>query len=105
MVTVKGTEISDQLALDSIKAMERLVYFYKHPDEIKRCPLCNFREGPFLPGEADKYCRKCPWLVLKGYSCTNSLFSMVNYDPQRKYNRIRQLRRWIKIYQKALEAK
>ena len=99
MVTIKGKEISDQLALDSIKAMERLIYLYDHPKEFLHCPLCD------LPAISE-CCDHCPWTLIKNNRCgSNNYFTVTREDPKRKRNRIRQLRRWIKIYQKALEAK
>jgi len=77
MVTIKGKKISNKGALDSIKAMEDLIYLYKHPEEYHGCPLCQF------------FCYRCPWYIL--------------LDPRRKRNRIRQLERWIEIYKKALK--
>ena len=99
MVTVKGTEISDQLALDSIKAMERLVYLYRNPNNFLTCPLCNIK------GKKD--CSECPWDVITGQTCIlkNFYFHLISLNPRRTRNRIRQLRRWIKIYQKALKEK
>ena len=97
MVKIKGTEISDQLALDSIKAMERLIYLYENPKEFLTCPLCripHFGEG----------CHKCPWILIENRHCGGSnFFTVTSEDPQRKYNRIRQLGRWIEIYKKALK--
>ena len=93
MVTIKGKEISEDLALDSIKAMERLIYLYKNPKDFLCCPLCRMNVE----------CEYCPWHILKNTTCHS--FVWVVEDPLAKRNRIRQLRRWIKIYQKALGAK
>ena len=99
MVTIKRKEISKDLARDSIKAMERLVYLYENPKEFVTCPLCripHFGEG----------CHKCPWILIENRHCGGSnFFTVTSEDPQRTRNRIRQLRRWIKIYQKALKEK
>ena len=91
MVTIKGTEISNKIARDSIKAMERLVYLYKHPKEYTGCPLCRV------------LCHRCPWFILKGHDCVGSWFSNVISDSRATRNRIRQLERWIEIYKKALK--
>ena len=96
MVTIKGTEISEEIARDSIEAMEKLIYLYKHPDEFVTCPLC--RVPIFGAG-----CKSCPWYILKNITCEG--FDWFQADPRRKRNRIRQLQRWIEIYKKALEAK
>ena len=95
MVKIKGTEISNKIARDSIKAMERLIYLYRNPNNFLTCPLCRINRG----------CRKCPWGILKSRTCRGKTFSAILEDPKRTHNRIRQLRRWIKIYQKALKEK
>lgn len=102
MVTIKGKKISNKLARDSIKAMEKLIYFYKNPDELDTCPLCNFREGHDIN---PRNCSKCPWVVLKNNCCVyHCWFAYVVDCPTRTRNRIAQLKRWIKIYKKALES-
>ena len=93
MVKIKVKEIRNKLALDSIKAMERLVYLYGHPKEFLTCPLCRINLG----------CRKCPWGILKSRTCRGKTFSAILEDPKRTRNRIRQLGRWIEIYKKALK--
>ena len=99
MVTIKGTEISDQLALDSIKAMEKLIYLYENPKEFITCPLCN------LPNRSEG-CTCCPWILIENKHCGSSnFFTVTRENPERKRKRKRQLRRWIKIYQKALSIK
>ena len=95
MVTVKGTKISNRIARDSIKAMERLIYLYEDPKEFTTCPLC--------PLFTRNLCNLCPWEIIKNTNCRGSHFVDVYRDPERTRNRIRQLRRWIKIYQKALK--
>jgi len=102
MVTIKGTKISNKLARDSIKAMEQLIYLYKHPKKYKKCPLCAFQEGAPM---RKKSCHRCPWYILKDRSCVLSHFSSVRFSPTATRNRIRQLGRWIEIYKKALGAK
>ena len=91
MVTIKGTEISEELARNSIKAMERLIYLYKNPKAFLCCPLCRMNVE----------CEYCPWHILKNETCQS--FVWVVGDPKAKRNRIRQLQRWIEIYKKALK--
>ena len=98
MVKIKGHEISEAIAKESIKAMERLVYLYKNPKEYLECPLCVI----FIDLDT---CEKCPWTILKNYCCSGAMFCHVSMSRCRTRNRIRQLRRWIKIYQKALDLK
>ena len=99
MVKIKGTEISNKIARDSIKLMEKLIYLYENPKEYFSCPLCD------LPATLD-YCENCPWRLIKSTFCgSNNFFTVIREDPRRKRNRIRQLGRWIKIYQKALDIK
>jgi len=96
MVTIKGHKISNKLARDSIKAMERLIYLYKNPDEFEECPLCVTMR------EFNDDCDDCPWYIITREGCTGSIFeNVVKYDDRRK-SRIRQLYYWISIYKKAL---
>jgi len=99
MVKIKGQKISNKLAKDSIKAMERLIYLYKNPDEFEECSLCSMIEATCVED-----CDCCPWAVLTGEKCWENDYyfrDVVECDDRRK-SRIRQLYYWRSIYKKAL---
>jgi len=102
MVTIKGKKISNKKARESIKGMKELIYHYQHPFEktlvFDRCPIC----GDCDSGDCD--CGTCPWILLTGNNCRGNYHWQVVQSLRRRQNRIKQLRRWIKVYERALEA-
>jgi len=95
-----------------IEAMQDTIEAYKRV--LKRgsgfkgsdCSLCHqAQQRPQRPPE-DSFrgpCPTCPWLVIAGTCCTEaSIQYYMAKDPAIIKRRIRQLRNWIKIYQKHL---
>jgi len=91
MVTIKGTRISNKHAKRDIRGMKKLIYAYQHRiEELDECPIC-------------KDCDTCPWTILTGGDCNRNYYWQIVQSPRRRANRKKQLRRWIKIYEGALE--
>ena len=91
MVTIKGTKISVRHAKESIEGMKKLIYAYQHRIEhLDKCPICGD-------------CDTCPWMILTGGDCHSNYFWQIIESPRRRANRIKQLKRWIVIYEGALE--
>ena len=91
---------------ENIEAMKKVITQYEgaikhkvcareyrlHIAEEGRCPLCD---------TASYSCRSCPWMVILGDTCSSKhIYWSENVKEQK--NRIRQLKRWIKIYEKEL---
>ena len=95
MVTIKGHKISNKLARDSIKAMEKLIYLYKNRFEFLGCPLCIMIEDT---GADD--CDDCPWVIFTKEECWNdgNYFEDIVHNNERRKKRIRQLYYWISVY-------
>jgi len=84
--------------------MEALLKWYEGKgDKIAHCPLCSIAQN------FDNCCETCPWNVCEGHNCDNTKFGglfkvcdlRTNPTPKWADYRIRQLRRWIAIYEKA----
>jgi len=87
----------------TLKAVEELIGQYKdgtHDGGTARCPLC-------IIARFDKYgrvnCKKCPWVIFKGYTCMeipNEEKSNYGYSNYRYYSyypvplRLRRLYGW-----------
>ena len=97
MVIIKGHGITNKLARDSIEAMERLIYFYKNPDEYEGCSLCTVIENT-----AADDCDDCPWVIFTKEECwiNDNYFEDIAHNEKRRKKRIRQLYYWISIYKK-----
>ena len=91
MVTIKETRISNEHAKESIEGMKKLIYAYQHPGErLDKCPICGD-------------CDTCPWMILTDSDCDRNYYWQIIQSPRRRANRIKQLKRWIAIYEGALE--
>ena len=93
MVKIKGREISNKLANNSILAMKELIRRYTLGEYSENvCPLCPLHSG----------CDHCPWRIINNSGCEGYNFNDVVSDKKRTKKRIRQLRRWIKVYEEEL---
>lgn len=77
------------LAKEFLFALRRLLAKYKREDYSAPCSLCSIQTG----------CEDCPWHVLIHSNC-DYMYHIVRSG--RRNNRMKQIKRWIKAYESAL---
>jgi hypothetical protein len=95
MIEINKCKMSIKTVRRSIYAMERLIYLYAFPEYYRSCPLCGITGS----------CVLCPWEVLLKRGCGDNRFNVIRRYPEKVEARIKQLRRWVRIYKKAAKGK
>jgi len=77
---------------DWIEAVKTLLTVYKTKTDVESCPLCTIADKLDINFETIRC--ECLWVFFTGENCSSIEFIMNN--SRLRYNRIRQLGRWLK---------